>query len=562
MSAGGRSADASLGLAPKPQTESVDNMFSITCAQKMAKIKTIPSELEAWEQRRREASSVIQERLRHERSSKAVFPRGYGPAGRVPKYVKAHIGLLEESPLARPVFSPGRRIQPSACRRRPQSATATGAAHHTKPNRATAVKPRPQTAHGRRFSNAQSQLQRKRAPASCPLLLGRPAAGAADSRSTLEAGGRVRPTTAPCERPATAPCESPRRRRDLFGSRKNTEGTGEEEEARLVEKMAQLSDGRRGGEFPTVAALKTAVALRALQAQLRECRASNLSSNPTSGVRGGGAGSSGGDGADQKRAVSAPISSNPAAADGNGTPAAPRVRSRSARRRRRGREQRELKPWDNRSPFVVDNASPSRSTRPRGSPTSPAAPVLRTLTRDDPVFGCVKAPPSTPPPHPDSPTTTSKGRRLDQNGEERAASSPSAAPVAQEAQIQACFRRLTVDALVELSHLRNPTKPVLAVLAGLGCLLGWKQHKKILSSKQDRHHPPRSLFSNVYVLRDVLASVCPRQISNRRLSAIKARLGVPEAAAVKVRSANAAAWVLLEWLLSVVACARSAGGSA
>lgn len=131
--------------------------------------------------------------------------------------------------------------------------------------------------------------------------------------------------------------------------------------------------------------------------------------------------------------------------------------------------------------------------------------------------------------------------------------------------MQACFRRLTVDALVELSHLRNPPKPVLAVLAGLGCLLGWKQDKRSLrlsSNKQDRHHPPRSLFSNVYVLRDVLASVCPRQIPSGRLSAIVTRLGVPEAEPAKVRSANAAAWVLLEWLLSVVDCARSAGDGA
>lgn len=92
----------SLGFVPKRQAVSVENMFSITCAQKMAKIEALPSELEAWEQRRKAESSKIRERLRRERSSKVVFPQGYGPAGRVPKYVESHIGLLEESPLARP----------------------------------------------------------------------------------------------------------------------------------------------------------------------------------------------------------------------------------------------------------------------------------------------------------------------------------------------------------------------------------------------------------------------------------------------------------------------------
>lgn len=158
------------------------------------------------------------------------------------------------------------------------------------------------------------------------------------------------------------------------------------------------------------------------------------------------------------------------------------------------------------------------------------------------------------------------GQHNNHNGERgEAASSPSAAPVAQEQEetrIQACFRRLTVGALVELGHLRNPPKPVVAVLAGLGCLLGWKQDGRGPSSRQDRGHPPRSLFSNVYVLRDVLASVCPERIPSRRLSAVVTRLGAPEAAPERVRSANAAAWVLLEWLLCVVACARSGSDGA
>lgn len=423
---------------------------------------------------------------------------------------------------------------------------------------------RPKTAHDRRLPKDQWQRQGKRAPsASSPLRLDGPARGSSIvSRSTLEAGGRARP--------ATAPCVSSRRRRGFVEEVKHIDGA-RKEQARLVKKMARLSSVQGGGKFPTVAALKTAVALKALQAQLRECRASNsLRIDPARIYPAPVARGSGGDDDDnQKRAASAPVSRNPAAA-GDGNPAAPRGRATgSRRRRRRGREQqcqRELKPWDNRSPFIPESsASPSRRARVPGSPTSPAAPLLRTLTRNDPVFGCGKAPSSTPPflPPPES-QTIPKGDQHNQNGESKAESSPSAAPVVQETQVQTCFRRLTIDALVELSHLRNPPKPVLAVLAGLGCLLGWKRGTKGLRPSPTRagrlNQPPRSLFSNAYVLRDVLASVCPTKISSRRLSDIVTRLRVPDAAPAKVRSANAAAWALLEWLLSVIDCARAAGG--
>lgn len=70
---------------------------------------------------------------------------------------------------------------------------------------------------------------------------------------------------------------------------------------------------------------------------------------------------------------------------------------------------------------------------------------------------------------------------------------------------------------------------------------------------------PRSLFSNAYLLREVLNSVCPQQISGSRLSMLEKRLRLQEAVPARVRGANAAAAVVLEWLLAVVACARAEG---
>lgn len=455
-------------------------MFSITCAQKMAKIKTLPSELEAWEQRRKDESSKIQERRRHERSSRAIFPPGYGPAGRVPKYVKAHIGLLEKSPLARPVISPGRCIQPhsSACCRRPLSAASatTGSTHHTKPKKA-AFSTRPNTAPDRRcpkgpWQQQQQQITRTPPSASSPVLLDRPARGAAAGRPTLEAGGRVRP--------ATAPCVSSRRRDDFVDGAR-------EEETRLVEQMARLSGVQRGGEFPTVAALKTAVALEALQAQLRECRASGLATNPAPGD-GGGAGT----GANQKRAASAPVLRSPSAADG--TQAAPRDRRTSERRRRRAREhQRAPKPWDNRSPFVAGSLSRSRSIRASGSPTSPAAPALRTLTRRDPVFGRATAPPPAPPPPPESPNIP-RGEQHSQQGK-TASSSSATTPASQETRVQACFRRLTVPTLVELSPPPQPTQARSSGPGGPRLSAGLEPGQKKQPALVQGGPPPPSAFA-------------------------------------------------------------------
>ena len=586
-------------------------MFSITCAQKMAKIETLPSELEAWEQSRARESSKIERRRNLQLRSEAKYALGYGPAGRVPAYVQAQVSSLDRSPLSRPVFSPGRHTPPSGSRRRPRSAESTdrtcgvvAAARAMKPSR-------PTTASGHSSSNADHSQQQQTGAggsASSPFLLGKPMARSATavvSRTRILSGGRVRPSTAPCE------LLRGRRRRYELSARRSRKGDEEREEAaaeaaaaeetQLIEKLARLSGAHQRSEFPTVTSLKTAVAVKALQAQLRECRAIGRSkkNRMPEGCDGGDKG---------KRAVSAPISRNShhqqlAADSADGTPVAPRVCSTKNGLQRRGNRDRQLKPWDNRSPFVKENVPISTANGATDRPTSPAAPSLRNLTRHDPVFGCLEASPSTQ----SSPSSPSRSTHFLSRPENTPSSTPTGGPnnhqdgaarflacspsdggpadsgaaagtsaaegahAARETQVQACFRRLTVGALIELNHLRNPPRPVLAVLAGLGCLLGWKQQGRNLSKNRNRnkglhHHrrpppppPPRSLLGNAYVLRDVLESVRPRKIPSRRLSALTQILDGPEAAPAKVRSASASASVLLEWLLSVVACARSDG---
>lgn len=523
----------------------------------------------------------MQRRNQELRRKNQGFALGYGPAGRVPAHVQAKVSSLDKSPLSRPVISPGRYRQRSALRRRPRSADS--------PNRRTCVaekRPgRPSTASGHYLAADPPQPQEQQGGlSSSPLLVDKPMARSAKvSHAVMLAGGRVRPATAPQQRRRTRRYSASRTR--LGGDEGREEAEAEAEEAQLIEQLARLSGAQQRSEFPTVASLKTAVALKALQAQLRECRAKNgQRKNRTPGDGGGG---------DKgKRAVSAPISRSHhhrqrAIHSADGGPTAPQV-CRSKGRQRRGNKQRQLKPWDNRSPFVADSVPPGTNNGgATGNPTNRAAPVLRNLTHRDPVFGCLKVSPSLPSPssptwsthflaRPESPPTQTGGPNSDHNGGARVvACSPStdspdgadvaagiAAPVPPETmQLQASFRRLTVGALIELNHLRNPPKPVLAVLAGLGCLLGWKQRGS--PSKKSRHkglhQPPRSLFSNAYVLRDVLASVCPTKMPERRLSALTRILEGPEAAPAKVRSASASASLLLEWLLSVVACARSAG---
>lgn len=608
-------------------------MFSLTQAQKIAKIKTQQSELEAWERKREEKSSKIEARRRLEQKRENTkFAPGYGPAGRVPAYVEAHVLSLKDSPLAKPVFSPGRRcIQPppppppsSHVRRRPQSAAASPdhsscafvagrscsdvvAVAGSRPEKGR-ICTRPTTADSRCFPNKQQQQQQKRRGSTTSS----PAANCGHHHQRAAGGGRMRPATAPCATTtaaATATATAPRGRRDCSSARKNRKGQreGEEgreqehEEARLIEQLARLSGVQRAGElFPNVAAFRTAMAVEALQVQLRECRSKSRNINRATTESTGRV--------QQNRPASAPASSSAHrskhAADG--TPAAPRVggMNNGARRQRRGMEKRKPEPWDNRSPFVVAENVRAGTTKTATAAivSSSSVPALRVLIRDDPAFGFLIAPSSTPPPSPSCahPETTaadlSKLRedrrhhgptiackeRGEPEGVGNVSRSPfagsaghvaadpattttvAAAPAAEETRMKACFQRLTVGALIELNHLPNPPEPVRVVLAGLGCLLGWPKRRRNRPTKKDRHRhdlqllnpPPRSLFSNAYVLRDVLSSVCPQKISSRRLSALTQMLGVAEVAPAKVRSANAAAAVLLEWLLAVVDCAR------
>lgn len=589
-------------------------MFSLSSAQKAARIPASPSEVNAWEQSRQERSERIQAARRAERKHTARFPPGYGPAGRVPAYVEAHVLSLEASPLARPVFSCGRGLPP--CSRRPKSAPSTpdqtcaGAViakrggvskrpataftateSHPIAN-SSAVSRRPATAGGSCTTKQPRQRRKRRGSASSPLLLVRSAEINREGKPT-NTDGRVRPATAPCSGPTTT-VEAPSRRQ---GGRARPDsgkaGVGQAE-ARLVEKLARLSGVQPGGEFPTVAALKTVVAIKALQVQLHECRAHHLPHGTLKVAHD--------DRHDRAASQTASSTSQEVEAEmADVTPSATsRARCASARMRRRRHEkshrQRELEPWDNRAPHSGCEELPGRnSANAPGSPTtSTAASLLRALTNQDPVFGCLKvsSPPSCPRRHPGphsaTPSKEIDGRQATEGlsfGASPAAGAGATTVVAvaiapQEMQMQACFRRLTVGTLIELNRLHNPPKPVQAVLEILACLLGWRKLTTLYPNDQKGRdcrtccrlgehrsqtrprYPPRTLFSNAYALRDVLASISPQRISDRRLSALTRRLGAEEAAPTKVRSANVAAAILLEWILAVVTCARVADDAA
>lgn len=583
-------------------------MFS-TCAQKQAKLKTISlSELEAWEKARQDRSDELQRRAaqRHKEKNMTKFQPGYGPAGKVPAYVEAHVLSLEASPFAQRVIFPGRRVRPCSAAATPNRSCATTAAKRE----SSIVNDRPVTAGsaagGHSKTNHSSigwgtpaggggclakhaRHRKKRGVSASSALLFRPRQSVFDhDANTVVHHSRVRPATAPHSQHTTAPTTTLRGGRGFVAAGRKTRKTRKDDEdedggkeARLVETLANLAGVQRGSEFPTVTALKTAIAIKAVQKQLREYRLNRAMSQAApvpelQSPRG------------QPVAEESTVS--------NVIPAGSRIRGSSSRvwrSGRMGRQQHEIEPWDNRTPFFGCNDSPSHThSMTPGSPTSRAAPALRILTLHDPVFGYRASPtasdqrqelpgssPLQPERRPTTPPSPSRGQREPTREHKDFARAPAAAagasvaiagttdfamaPSAQEMKMQACFRRLTVGALIELNHLRNPPKPVLAVLWGLACLLGWKRSnnpptKNSRDGKHRHHHrPPRSLFSDTYLLRDILASISPRRIPSRRLSALAKRLGVPEAAPPKVRSANAAAAVLLEWLLAVVECARA-----
>lgn len=535
------------------------------------------------------------------------FQPGYGPAGKVPAYVEAHVLSLEASPFAQRVISPGRRrVRPCSAAATPNRRCATTAEWdsrivndrpatagstargHSKTNHSGTGRSTPPGGGGRCLAN-HARHRKKRGGSASSSLLFRPRQSVFDHGVSTVHDTCVRPATAPHSQRTTAPTTALTGGRGFVAAGRKTRRTREEddekeggEEARLVEKLANLAGVQRGSEFPTVTALKTAVAIKEVQKQLRENRLNRARSQeaPVPELR------------SSKQTVAQTATGSIAIAAGS------RIRGSSARVWRSGSREREqlheVEPWDNHTPFFGCNDAPSHTANSvaSASPTSKAASALKILTLHDPVFGHHASStaseqrqelPGSRPLQTERRRTTSlspsRGKRESfrehnpARAKAAAASVPGSsvvgtadlpmAPSAQEMKMQACFRRLTVGALIELNHLRNPPKPVLAVLGGLACLLGWKQsNNSPTKNRRDgkhRHHrrPPRSLFSDAYLLRDILASIFPRRIPSRRLSALAKRLRVPEAAPPKVKSANAAAGVLLEWLLAVVECARA-----
>lgn len=509
-------------------------------------------EVETWEQRRREQAAKIEARRRVERrcASARKFPLGYGPGGRVPAYVDAYISSLEASPLGEPVFSPGRGVRPSA---RVSPPSPEGRRHMCMGTASTALghqahwavageedgclRSRPNTA-AKRCSVKVGQLVGSASPSVFEV---RKSVFSCDRNASL----LPRPATAPSEsRPSMAP-SALRRSRHAPSTHGHSRGLSAsmKGEAQLMEKLTSLSGARPASEYPTVAALKTAVAIVAVQAQLREYRC------------GKGAGGS-------SQRFSSGIASNIINRQVGDTKRMSELRKTKDNSGRRYN----IEPWDNRSPFIPgDKPTTVKKDKTNDEPDKVfalRATPLTTLTCNDPVFGSAnvyygRRSPQPTSPHlanPEIPTMekydiTILSDRHPSGGISYAPADATAAAAAKD-EMEACFRRLKLVALVELGHLRNPPKPVQAVLAALACLLGWRL-------KPLGKLPPRSLFSNAHALRDILASIHPHQISSRRLSALVKRLTVKEAGPKRVKEANAAAALLLEWLLAVVTLARA-----
>lgn len=516
-----------------------------------------------WEQRRRQQAAEIEARRSIERraASRRRIPAGYGVDGSLPAYVKAHVSELKASPFGEPVFSPGRRTysvaNSSSSLRRPRSRSP-----ETRLRKCTSAGVSPSNASpGRRRHPCFGTVNRERdagRPATAagvrPWSRGQNTACSSPPVSSPQSAGGVladivasadtaaRPVSAPdlprsgrgkivimSASPSRPRCASSGGRRPLLSAAKK--------EARLLEKLNGLSSFQHRGEYPTVCALKTAFAIEAVQAQLREKR--------------GGA---------EHRAATAPPSS-------------------SAQHSRKGTSSdsalpggRHAVPWDNRSPYIqTESLVFPRTAQPSSGGRAKSAPALRTLTLNDPVFGN------------NTPHASCHGRRWSHSNslsktprkveaglgfeEGELVPCPSTSFAAGEGErvtaartLQEKFKQLTVGALVELNHLHSPPKPVLAVLAALACLLGLKASLCGVSNYSRRRRA--LLFSNAYVLRDVLASVCPCRIPCHRVSSLAKRLSVSEAAPARVTGASAAAAVLLEWLLAVVACARAEGVAA
>lgn len=602
-------------------------------------------ELEAWESGRREKAAEIEARRRAERAAASLqrLPAGYGRNGAVPAYVEAHLVSLQASPLGkstRPINSAIARSSPSSTERRDRHLRKTGWASDTtlgtrrqtspiSPGRrrrrvkggaafiATAIaatstrpvkreqltnsaesrqgigQPRVQSMAAVRGSCSTTRMQKREHEGSAPpppvvvvaFLVPSGSSSSADPhiiRNAVTTNNSSRVVI----RPASAP-SAPRRR----SKRMSPGGSGwqgddgpvpspaDTREAGLLEKLTSLTCLRPDGEYPTVAALRAAVAIETIQTQLRECR--NKKAVGGSKVEAAGL---------PRRGVSAT-----AVTGGVHRPAG--EAATNAILRAVPRRRKEIEPWDNWSPFVLEKATTTTSTggttaRTRRTDRPMSAPALRMLGSNDPVFGNAddayrngwrrRRSARSHSPDPPAKNATKNGDQNEQQtpngrctgsqtpprGDKEACTmeaSSTAAVAAAVRKVEDCSSRLTVGALIELSRLRNPPEPVRAVQAALACLLGWQQQQRKKKNKSSQDDPApssyfasRSLFSNnAYLLRGILNSVCPRRISGRRLSMLEKRLRLEVVGPARVKGANAAAAVLLEWLLAVVACARA-----
>lgn len=526
----------------------------------MRETKTL-RELEVWIKQRQQQADKIQARKRKERATlqKQRLPNGYGLDGSVPAYIQAHISALEASPLKQPVFSPGRRrleVCPSRTRSpNPEqpfaekgTSTASRSARYYE-TRAAQVSTPVKRSSGTTLATVVARVgcsrphNKEQQHAKDALS---PALRTMSPTSHYPIDGIVGRTNGGVVRPATAPSAPRQRGRLVFSPvRCRRQSSTATQETQLLEKLSTLSAAHRHrGEYPTVCAFKTALAIEAVQAQLRTCRGTKLLK-----VAAAATGSN-------DQAIQTANIVNLAHDQATGAVASAARIFAQPRSRTTGSQviPAKLTTWDNRSPFVLAE----RISLPASDPSSerPAsAPSLRVLTANDPMFRSTEEaragrhrmsrskPPIAAVPGNEIVTRVSSSSRQE---------IVKASAAVATRHLQACFEQLTVGALVELNHLHSPPNPVLAVLAALACLLGIKSRWRDSSRR-------RALFNNACVLRDLLASVSPLRISPRRLSSLARKLDANEVTMARVKGASAAAAVLLEWLLAVVACAQTEG---
>lgn len=468
--------------------------------------------LEAQEELRveREGGTALRQRTERVTSRKRPLIGTKFDGGAVPPHVQAFISKLESSPFGEPVFSPRRRTRAPQTRERNKQHIDEPCGHVPREivNRSR---------EGFRISEEVLpaanegcwELERRRGRASTWRWSG---ASHAPSRphsvtrnETLTSG-----LSAPSIWDKTVLTKDSSCRRPLSAAL---------EEAKLLERLASLSGvPRNRREYPMVDSLKNAAAIEAVQAKLRDCRrrAKKIKSEQ-----------------EGHYAFFTDCSTEQKAKTIDPPPEDSSEACRWALRRS-GSFRKVPKSWDNPSPCLSPLGDASfkdqcKTERPRS-----ASSVLHSSTSLH---------------HPSSRNSSSAYRTsLDASGKPFTTLTSEGQIAAMN--LQASFQRLKMGTLIEVIHMHNPPRPVLGVMSALGHLLGFKNRK-------GTHHRP--LFGNAYALRARLAAVFPREISPRRLSSLVRSLESREMAPDRVRKASAAAVVILDWLLAVVACGKAEG---